>query len=86
MEFIILIILTAIALIICAFIPSDNDSHVIKFISLFLVLCSFACSICIVSYDDGVKDGAYNQLRGKYEVTYIIDKDSCVVDTIINLD
>ena len=86
MEYIILIILTSIALIICAFIPSTNDEHVIKFITLMLVLFFFAWSICIVSYDNGVKDGAYNQVRGKYEVTYVIDKDSCVVDTIINLN
>ena len=86
MEYTILIILTTIALIICAFIPSDNDNHVIKFMSLSLILCFFAWSICTVSYDYGVKDGAFNQLRGKYEVTYVIDKDSCVVDTIINLN
>ena len=33
----------------------------------------------------GEKKGAYRQLRGQYEITYEIDKDSCVIDTIIHL-
>lgn len=84
MKFIILF--SAIALIIGAFIPSDKDSHVIKSVTLTVILGFFAWSIYTVSYDKGIKDGAYNQLRGKYEVTYLIDKDSCVVDTIINFN
>lgn len=84
MEYIILF--SAIALIIVAFIPSDNDGHVVKFVTLLATLGFFAWSIYTVSYDNGIKDGAYNQLKGKYEVTYVIDKDSCVVDTIINFN
>lgn len=68
-----------------AFIPSENDEHVIKFMTLLILLAFFAVSIYSISYDNGVKDGACNQLKGKYEVTYVIDKDSCVVDTIINI-
>lgn len=84
MEFTILFL--AIALIIGAFIPTDNDEHVIKFMVLFVTLGFFAWSIYTVGYDNGIKDGAYNQLRGKYDVTYVIDKYSCVVDTIINFN
>jgi len=84
MEYIILF--SAIALIVVAFIPSDNDENVIKFMALFATLGFFAWSIYTVSYDNGVKDGACNQLRGKYEVTYVIDKDSCAIDTIINFN
>ena len=41
--------------------------------------------MCDASYHKGIEEGAYNQLRNNYEVQYIIDKDSCVVDTIIKL-
>lgn len=80
------VILFSVITLFCAFIPSEHEEHVIKFISLAVSLGFFAWSIYIVSYEKGIKDGAYNQLRGKYEVTYVIDKDSCVVDTIINLN
>lgn len=85
MEFAILF--SAMALFICAFIPSDSyDEHIIKFMILAVTLGFFAWSIYTVSYERGIKDGACKQLRGKYEVTYVIDKDSCVVDTIININ
>lgn len=51
------------------------------------MLC-FVVGITLWTYcfhTKGVKDGAYNQLRGKYEISYIIDKDSCITDTIINI-
>lgn len=80
-----LILFSAIALIILAFVPSHNDEHVVKFMTLIIILGFFAWSIYTISYDKGIKDGAFNQLRGKYEATYVIDKDSCVVDTIINI-
>ena len=83
MEFIILF--SVITLIICAFIPSDNDEHIIKFTAFAVTLGLFAWSIYTVSYDKGIKEGACNQLKVKYEVTYVIDKDSCIVDTIINI-
>ena len=34
----------------------------------------------------GEERGAYKQLRGEYEITYVINKDSCVVDTIIHIE
>ena len=81
-----LILFSAIALIICAFLPSEHEEHVIKFMVLIVTLGFFACSIFSVGYDKGIEVGACNQLKGKYEVTYVIDKDSCVVDTIININ
>ena len=84
MELVILFF--TIALIICAFLPSEHEEHVIKFTVFAILLGSFTWSIYTISYDKGVKDGACNQLRSKYEVTYVIDKDSCVVDTIININ
>ena len=85
MEYIILF--SVIALIILAFLPSDSyDEHVIKFTVFAVTLGFFVWSIFTISYEMGIEDGAYNQLIGKYEVTYVIDKDSCVVDTIINLN
>lgn len=85
MEF--LILFSTIALFICAFLPTDNsDEHVLKFTIFAITLGFFAAGVYSLSYNKGIKDGAYNQLRGKYEVTYVIDKDSCVVDTIININ
>lgn len=68
-----------------SFIPKDNEDKMALFFTN--ILCTLALASCIYSlaYDKGAKDGAYNQLRGKYEVTYVIDEDSCVVDTVINL-
>lgn len=80
MEFV--IFLFSVIALFCAFIPSKSyEEHGIKFMALGF----FAWSIYAVGYDNGIKDGACNQLRGKYEVTYVINKDSCVVDTIINI-
>ena len=53
MEFVILF--SAIALIICAFLPSDNDEHVIKFMVLITTLGFFAWSIFTVGYDNGIE-------------------------------
>ena len=84
MEYIVLF--SAIALIISAFIPIEkNGEYSLKFIVILVSLGFFAASICNLTYNLGVKDGAFNQLRGRYEVTYVIDKDSCIVDTIINI-
>ena len=79
------ILFSVIALFILAFIPSENEEHVIKFMALIIALGFFTWSMFTISYEVGIEDGAYNQLRGEYEVTYVIDKDSCVVDTIINI-
>jgi hypothetical protein len=58
-------------------IPIGIIGVVILWIGVFLLIHT--------SRDKGIKDGAYNQLRGKYEISYIIDKDSCITDTIINI-
>ena len=79
------ILFSGILLFILAFIPSNNDEHVGKFTALIITLGFFVWSIFTISYEMGIEDGAYNQLNGKYEVTYVIDKDSCVVDTIIKI-
>ena len=85
MEFVILF--STMALFILAFLPCDNnEENVIKFTAFAVTLGFFAWAIFTVGYDKGIKVGACNQLRGKYEVTYVIDKDSCVVDTIININ
>jgi len=81
------ICILAISVLVLALVPAEEGDKLIA--KALLVLCCLgAFSICVItlSYDAGIKDGAYNQLRGKYEVTYVIDKDSCVVDTIINLN
>ena len=61
----------------------ENDEYAPTILSLILStigLILFAAG----NYCNGEEQGAYNQLKGKYEITYVIDKDSCVVDTIIN--
>ena len=68
------------------FIHEDNEGRVGMFCANIICLLLFALGIYSLAYDKGVKDGAYNQLRGKYEVIYVINKDSCVVDTVININ
>lgn len=58
-------------------IPTGMIGAIILWIGVFILIYT--------SHDEGVKDGAYDQLRGKYEVNYVIDKDGCVTDTIINI-
>lgn len=83
---IILIILCIIALTIIALLNSEESGeHVAKIVVMFILLGIIMCNVYDLGYNSGLKDGACNQLRGKYEVTYVIDKDSCVVDTIINI-
>ena len=73
-------------IIVGSFIPEDyQDKMGMLFINIICLLI-FASAIYSLAYDVGIKEGACNQLRGKYEVTYVIDKDSCIVDTIINLN
>ncbi len=62
----------------------DDDAHLVLIGTLLLIASEAITSY--ISYNKGLSDGAYNQLRNKYEVTYVIDKDSCVIDTIINID
>ena len=68
----------------CIAANEDSDAHLIL-IGTLLLLASETI-ISYISYNKGLSDGAYNQLRNKYEVTYVIDKDSCVIDTIININ
>lgn len=61
-----------------------SEEHPI--ISLVLVIFA-AIGIGLIkggSYEKGIEEGAYNQLRGKYEITYVVNQDSIVTDTIIN--
>lgn len=73
-------------MIVASFIPKDNEDKIGMF--CVSIVCSFiiASAVYCLAYGKGIKEGAYNQLRGRYEVTYVIDKDSCVVDTIVNLE
>ena len=68
----------------CIAANEDADAHLVV-IGILLLLGSESI-ISYISYNKGLSDGAYNQLRNKYKVTYVIDKDSCVIDTIINID
>lgn len=78
------IILMICGIMFCIAADEDSDTHLI-FIGIILLAASELIT-SYISYNDGESDGAYNQLRNKYEVTYVIDKDSCVIDTIINID
>ena len=86
MEIFWICILTILLLVIALLPTQEGDELAAK--ALLVLFCLGFFSVCVVtlSYDAGIKEGAYNQLRGKYEVTYVIDKDSCVVDTIININ
>lgn len=80
------ICILVISLFIIALLPTkESDELTAK--ALLVLFCLGAFSICVItlSYDAGIKEGAYKQLRGKCEVTYVIDKDSCIVDTIIKI-
>jgi len=80
------ICILAIALLVLALLPAEEGGELAA--KALLVLCClgfFSLCVATLSYDDGIKEGAYNQLRHKYGITYVIDEDSCVVDTIINL-
>lgn len=80
------ICILAISLIVLALLPApEGEELAAKALLVICCLCFYSVCVATLSYDNGIKDGAYNQLRGKYEVTYVIDKDSCVIDTIINV-
>lgn len=74
-------------IVVASFIPNNDKEDKIAIFCVYII-CSLLLSSGVYSlaYNKGIKNGAYNQLRGKYEVTYVIDKDSCVVDTIININ
>ena len=82
-----LICILVIALLVLALLPTEEgDELAAKALLVLFCLGFFSIGVFTLSHDAGIKEGAYNQLRGKYEVTYVIDKDSCVVDTIININ
>ena len=87
MEFFLICILV-IALLVLALLPTQECDELVAAKALLVLFCLgfFSIGVFTLSHDAGIKEGAYNQLRGKYEVTYVIDKDSCVVDTIININ
>ena len=77
----------AISLLVLALLPAEeNDRLAAKALLVLFCLSGFSIVVVTLSYDEGIKEGAYNQLRHKYGITYVIDEDSCVVDTIINLN
>ena len=62
---------------------SDDDDKLymsIFGVLLLLVGVLFLCGLC---YCKGEEMGARKMLRKGYEINYVVDKDSCVVDTII---
>ena len=85
MEIFWICILT-ISLLVLALLPAkEGDELGAKALLVLFCLGFFFFCVVTLSYDAGIKEGAYNQLRHKYGITYVIDEDSCVVDTIINL-
>ena len=80
-----IIICVVVLMIICLLNAESSGEQGGKIIFASFMLMIIIGLVYDSSYNSGVKDGAYNQLRSKYKVTYVIDKDSCVVDTIINL-
>ena len=80
------ICILAISVLVLAILPAEEgDELAAKALLILCCLGFFSLCVASLSYDDGIKEGAYNQLRHKYGITYVIDEDSCVVDTIINL-
>ena len=79
------ICLSVFVILVGSFTPKDYEDKIMMFFTN--IICTLGLALCVYSlaYEKGIEDGAYNQLRHKYEVTYVIDKDSCVVDTVINL-
>lgn len=57
----------------------------------FLIFLIFLCPLegillcCGEHYNQGLVDGAFDQLRGSTEVTYFFDADSVPVDTVITI-
>jgi len=79
------ILIGLIILFFSAFSNFDGDDTP-KILVFLLGVGLFGSSLYYLSFHKGQENGAYNQLRGKYDVTYVIDKDSCVVDTIIHFN
>jgi len=80
------ICILVVSLFVLTILPTqEGDELAAKALLVLFCLGCFSFVVVTLSYENGIKDGACNQLKGKYEVTYVIDKDSCVVDTIINI-
>ena len=76
-------IIGLIFLIISAFFTDDEYAY--KSIAFVIGLLMFTLSLGYSVFTKGKEQGAYDQLRGKYEVTYVMDKDSYVIDTVIHV-
>jgi hypothetical protein len=85
----VLFIAVGIVILFCsAFIQYEKDytnSYMTRISLIILGLVFFAGEIYNIAHRNGIEDGAYNLLRGKYEIAYVFE-DSCVVDTVIILD
>lgn len=62
----------------------DNDGQFLIPIGLLSAGMGFAL-IADFAYNDGKEKGAYGMLRNEYEISYVINSDSVVTDTIINI-
>ena len=67
-----------------AYTPDEGNEGILPLGFVIGIIGAFL--IGSYTYDLGVKKGAYNMLRNKYEVNYIINKDSIITDTIIYID
>ena len=76
-------ILTCIGIFMLSYGISEDDS-IFQFFGSLLAGIGFLV-FGLSSSRIGEEQGAYKQLRGEYEITYVINKDSCVVDTIIHI-
>lgn len=81
---VIFVLLGIIFLFISSFLTDDEPFA--KSLAFLFGVIMFSFPLSYLIFAEGEEHGAYNQLRGKYDVTYVIDKDSCVVDTIINFN
>ena len=52
------------------------------------VILSFTGAVLIggAMFISGEKYGAYKMIRNQYEISYVINSDSCVTDTIIHIN
>lgn len=84
MEEIILILISFALLFTMVLIDPDDDwlEKIGKCLLCIIALIMMWASGTIF----GEQQGAYNQLRNKYEINYTIDKDGHIIDTIINFD
>ena len=81
-----LIILGAICIalgVLGAIIAIDIEKNKWYIFDIIVLVSSGVFMLMYTSKTLGVEEGAYNQFRGKYEIQYVINKDSCIIDTLI---